>query len=200
MLALSVVMTVPAMGFQRQQNRQSQPPQNQNNRPNNPPSRDDSRGNFKSGKVGDWLRKNMNTPPAQQKQELESSDDFKKLTPEGQQRVLNRLNRFNAMSPAQKQRTIDHAERVDNMTPEQQEKARGLHLQLHSLNPDRRIAVRRALFEMKDMSAEDRQKKIDSPQMKKEYNDQERQIMKGYTELGIPDQHSEEPQNPQEEL
>lgn len=186
-LGLAVALSVPAYAFQRPQNKSND--QNQK-----------SSGRFQGPgpHAGDWLRKNMNTPPAQQKQELEKSDDFKKLNPAQQQQLLNRLNHFNNMSPDQKNRVLTHMQWLEHLPPDQRQKADALHQQFHSLSPDRRTAVRRGLFSMRDMSPQDRQKTIDSQQMKSNYSDQERQIMKGYTDLGFPDQHAEEePNSPQ---
>jgi Protein of unknown function (DUF3106) len=189
-LGLAVAMTMPAMAFQK--------PQNKSN---------DSKASGSNSSVqrgphaGDWLRRNMNTPPAQQKQELEKSDDFKKLSPDKQQKLLNRLNRFNSMSPNQKSRVLSHMEWLDNLPPEKKEKADALHLQFHQLSQDRRQAVRRALFGMRDMNPDERQKNIDSQEMKSSFSDNERQIMKGYTALGFPDQHStDDGGGPQEEM
>jgi hypothetical protein len=151
---------------------------------------------------GDWLRKNMNTPPAQQKQELEKSDEFKKLPPDKQQQLLNRLNRFNSMSPVQKDRVLSHMEWLEHLSPDQKKKASDLHGQFRQLSPDRRQELRRALFNMRDMTPDERQKNIESPQMKQNFSDQERQIMKGYTDLGFPDQHAEDDGggSPQEQM
>ena len=182
-LSLAVAMTVPAMGFQR--------PQGKSN--DNKSSKGSTiRFQGPGPHAGDWLRRNMNTPPAQQKQELEKSDDFKKLSPDQQKQLLNRLNRFNSMSPVQKNRVLSHMEWLEHLSPEQKKKASDLHDQFRQLNQDRRQEIRRALFGMRDMSPDERQKNIDSPQMKQNFSDQERQIMRGYTDLGFPDQHAEE--------
>jgi phage-related protein len=179
-LGLAVAMTLPAMGFQRPQGKSNDNKSSSNGSTSRPGPR-----------AGDWLRRNMNTPPAQQQQELEKSDDFKKLPPQQQQRMLKQLNRFNLMSPDQKNRVLSHMDKWDRLTPEQKERASALHQQFHSLDSERRQAIRRALFGMRDMTPDERQKNLESPQMKKDFNDQEREIMKGYTALGFPDNHAE---------
>ena len=183
-LGLAIAMTVPAMGFQR--------PQGKSNDNKSSSQGSTARPQRPGPRMGDWLRRNMNTPPAQQQQELERSDAFKKLNPQQQQRMLNQLNRFNSMSPEQKNRVITHIDRFDRLSPEQKDKAEALHKQFHQLTPERRQAIRRALFGMRDMNPDERQKNIDSPQMKRDFNDQELNIMKGYTSLGFPDNHAEE--------
>jgi len=182
-LSLAFAVAVPAVGFQRPQGKS-----------NESKSTKGSNVHFQGPgpRTGDWLRRNMNTPPAQQKQELEKSDEFKKLNPDQQKQLLNRLNRFYCMSPDQKNRVLTHIDKFDRLPPEQKEKASALHQQFHQLTPDRRLAVRRALFGMRDMSVDERQKNIESPQIKSNFSEQERQIMKGYTELGFPDQHVED--------
>lgn len=117
--------------------------------------------------------------------------------------MLNQLNRFNLMSPDQKNRVLTHMDRFDRLTPEQKQRAEALHQQFHQLNPERRQAIRRALFGMRDMTPDERQQNIESPQMKKDFNDQERNIMRGYTSLGFPDNHAEPDGgggSPQEEM
>lgn len=143
----------------------------------------------------------MNTSPAQQRQELEKSDDFKKLSPDKQQQLLNRLNRFNSMTPDQKNRVLNHMEWLEHLPPDKKKEADALHQQFHNLSVDRRQAVRRALFGMKDMNPGERQKNIESQEMKSNFSENERQIIKGYTQLGFPDQHSEDDGgSPREEM
>jgi phage-related protein len=190
-LGLAVAMSVPAMGFQKPSGKSSND------------TKSSSTGRFRPGpRAGDWLRRNMNTPPAQQKQELEKSEDFKKLPPQQQQRMLNQLNRFNNMSPEQKNRVLSHIDRFDRLSPEEKERAEALHQQFHQLPTERRQAIRRALFGMRDMNPDERQKSLDSGEMKSNFSEQERQIMKGYTSLGFPDQHAEPDGggNPQQEM
>ena len=191
-LGLAVALAVPAMGFQRPQGKSS-----------GGKSSTGSTVRFQGPgpHAGDWLRKNMNTPPAQQKQELEKSDEFKKLPPDKQQQLLNRLNRFNSMSPEQKNRVLSHMKWLEHLPPEKKKEADALHQQFHNLSVDRRQAVRRALFGMRDMNQDERQKNIDSPAMKSSFSENERQIIKGYTQLGFPDQHEEEDAgSPQEQM
>jgi hypothetical protein len=193
-LGLAVAMSLPAMGFQKPQGNSKD---SKSNSSNNSTVRFQRPG----PRAGDWLRRNMNTPPAQQKQELEKSDDFKKLTPQQQQQLLNRLNRFNNMSPSQKNRVLTHMDWLDRLPADQKEKAAALHQQFHQLPSERRQEIRRALFGMRDLSNDERQKKLDSPEMKSNFSEQERQIMKGYTSLGFPDQHDEDAGgSPQQEM
>jgi hypothetical protein len=192
-LSLAVAMSLPAMGFQKPQGNSKESKSNSNG--------STVRFQRPGPRAGDWLRRNMNTPPAQQKQELEKSDDFKKLTPEQQQQLLNRLNRFNNMSPSQKNRVLTHMDWLDRLPADQKQKAAALHQQFHELPSDRRQEIRRALFGMRDMSSDERQKKLESPEMKSNFSEQERQIMKGYTSLGFPDQHDDDNGgSPQEQM
>src|SRR4051794_13821909 len=153
---LAVAMSLPAMGFQKSQG---------NSKDNKSNSSNGSTVRFQrpGPRAGDWLRRNMNTPPAQQKQELEKSDDFKRASPQQQQRMLNQLNRFNSMSPDQKNRVLTHMDWLDRLPADQKEKASALHQQFHQLPTERRQEIRRALFGMRDMSNDERQKKLDSP-------------------------------------
>lgn len=193
-LGLAIAMTIPAMGFQRPQGKA-----NENNKSNKGPA---IRLQGPGPHAGDWLRRNMNTPPSQQQQELEKSDDFKKLNPTQQQQLLRRLNRFNSMSPDQKTRVLNRMEWLEHLPPDQKQKADALHQQFRQMTPERRQAVRRAMFGMRDMSTEERQKNIDSQEMKSNFSEQERNLMKGYTSLGFPDQRPDDDGggSPQEEM
>jgi Protein of unknown function (DUF3106) len=194
-LVVAMALTVPALGFQRPQG-------NTGNSKGGTSTGTNVRFQGPGPHSGDWLRRNMNTPPAQQKQELEKSDDFKKLNPEQQQKLLRRLNRFNSMSTEQKSRVLSHMEWLEHLSPDQKKKADVLHEEFHQLPAERRQAIRRALFGMRDMNADQRQKNIESNDMKSTFSDQEREIMKGYTALGFPDKHAEENSggSPQEEM
>lgn len=173
-----MVLAVPAVAFQRGDRGGNVPGQ-----------RSGDRGGKMHGPgphAGDWLRQNMNLSPTEQRNKLQNDDQFKKLPPNQQERLINRLDRFNNLSPEQKQRWLNRMEWLEHLTPMQRERAKDLHLQMQTLEPERRKAIRKSLHQMKDMSTDDRAKAIDSDKMKSSFNDHERDIMRGMSELGMP--------------
>src|SRR4051812_40727144 len=114
MLALAAAIATPAMGYQGAQKSTANAQEN---------GRSGSSVRFQGPHAGDWLRRNMNTSPAQQKQELEKDDQFKKLPAEKQQQLMNSLNRFNSMTPQQKSRMLSHMEWLEHLPADKKQKA-----------------------------------------------------------------------------
>lgn len=171
-LALGLTLSLPSMAWQAGKGPRPQ------GRPNF--------GGNSSGPgphAGDWLRKNMHRPPEEQQKALESDDEFKNLDPQQKDRLRQKLQRFNSLTPEQKQRWIQRMDWYEHLSPEQRERARGLQQQLRELPQDRRRAMRQAMREMREMPADEKRKALDSDKMKSSFSEQERQIMKGFTEL-----------------
>jgi hypothetical protein len=132
---------------------------------------------------GDWLRRNMNLPPEQQKKQLQNDQNFKKLPAEQQQRLMQRLDRFNQLRPEQKQRLLDRMEWMDHLPPEQHQQVQQMRQQMQQLDPSRRQAIRDALGSMRGMNPDQRKQAIESDQMKGRFNDGERNIMRGINDM-----------------
>lgn len=182
-LALASVLAIPAAAWQGggRPQRQQGTPQGMNR-----PSGGAQRLQGPGPHAGDWLRNNMNLPPAEQEKKLESDDAFRKLPPQQQDRLRNRLQKFNNLPTDQKQRWLTRMEWYEHLNPDQRQRAKDLHMQMQSLDPDRRKAIRKTLNSMRDMSPDQRQKAIESDGVKNSFNDQERQIMKGMADIAPP--------------
>jgi hypothetical protein len=128
-------------------------------------------------RAGDWLRRFKDVPPDQQKKALDSDPQFKQLPPDRQERLKKRLDQFNNMSPDEKQKVLDRMAAFQKLTPEEKEAVRQLHQQTHELSDDRRVMVRKAFHLLKDQSADDRQKTMNSDHFKNTFNEQERGII-----------------------
>ena len=87
---------------------------------------------------GDWLRKNLNTPPAQQQKALESDPKFQKLSPERQEKLKQRLQEFNALPTDQQQKILERMEKWEHMTPQQHQQARSLFDRMRPMPDERR--------------------------------------------------------------
>src|ERR1035437_732119 len=68
---------------------------------------------------GDWLRKYMALPPAQQEKQLQQDPSFRNLPPEKQNHLLDRLRNFNSQPPEKKVKILDRMATFEHMTPEQ---------------------------------------------------------------------------------
>lgn len=126
---------------------------------------------------GDWLRKNLNTPPAQQQKELENDPKFQKLSPERQQRLKQRLQWFNSLTPDQQQKILQRQEKWEHMTPAQHKQAKALFDRMRAMPDERRNAVRQQMRAFNDMTPDQRDKYTNSDQYKKEFSADERDVM-----------------------
>lgn len=134
---------------------------------------------------GEWLRKYKEMPPAVQQRLLNNDPDFQKLPPERQQRLRQKLQQFNTLPPPQKEKIVQRMEAFDRLTPDQQQQARGLHAKMQNIPEDRRKMMRTALRSLRQMSPEQRTQVMNSDQFKGMFNDDERDVMRGLTELPI---------------
>ena len=132
---------------------------------------------------GDWLRKNLNTPPAQQQKALENDPKFQKLSPEHQERLKQRLQKFNSLTPDQQQRILDRMEKWEHMTPEQHQRARELFDQMRNLPEERRNSIRQQMHAFTTMTADQRTKFMSSDQYKKEFSPDERDLMQKWLDF-----------------
>lgn len=132
---------------------------------------------------GDWLRKNLNTPPAQQQKALESDPKFQKLPPERQEKLKQRLQEFNALPTDQQQKILERMEKWEHMTPDQHKQARALFDRMRPMPDERRNAIRQQMHAFSTMTPDQRQKFINSDQYKKEFSSDERDVMQQWLTL-----------------
>ena len=148
--------------------------------------------------AGDWLRSNMNLTPQQQREKLQSDPGFQKLPAEQQRRLTEQLDRFNSMNANQKQRWLDRMEWMEHLPEQQHQQVQQMQRQMQQLDPSRRQAIRRALVRMRDLSPEERHEMIDSPQIRSNFSEQERQIMHGVADVRMPKPGEDVPRPPQQ--
>lgn len=150
-----------------------------------PPGLGERGGWHRQGGGGAWLRKHQDLPPAEQQRALERDPAFQRLSPERQQALRQRLEHFNSLPPEQRQRVLQRMEAWSRLTPEQRDRARGFFGQYRSLPDDRRQAVSRAYRNLREMTPQERQRIFDSPAFHSSFNDQERNILRGMTDLNV---------------
>lgn len=132
---------------------------------------------------GEWLRRNLNTPSDQKEKALESDPNFQKLPPDRQDKLKQRLQKFNALPADQQQRILQRMETWGHMTPEQHQKARSLLDRMRAMPEERRNLVREQFRTLSPLSPEQRQKTINSDQFRRDFNDDERDLIQNWLDL-----------------
>ena len=134
---------------------------------------------------GQWLRRNESLPPDEQLKKLEQNPDFKNLPKERQDRLRERLQNFNSLPTEKKDRILQRMEVYEHLTPDQQQRVHQMFRQFRDLPPDRRRQLNQAFLQMQGMSPEQRQKLLDSPDYRNNYSDQERDLLRGMSTIGV---------------
>lgn len=142
-------------------------------------------------RAGDWLRKHLAQPPQEQQRALENDPDFRALPQQQQQQLRDRLQKFNALPPDRRERIVQRMQAWDRMSPQQRNRARDLYGQFRGLPEDRRKAMDFALRNLRNLSPEERQRVMDSPQFRGAFNDNERNILRGMTDMNINPHHND---------
>jgi hypothetical protein len=135
--------------------------------------------------AGDWLRRYKTLPPEQQQRALENDPQFRNLPPGQQQQLRQRLQHFNSLPPQQQERILNRMETWEHLTPEQKDRARQLHGQMQQLPPERQQAVRGAIQELRSMPPGQREQFINSERFKSQFNPQERDLLRGASQLPL---------------
>jgi hypothetical protein len=147
--------TVPA-GMKGQRNR-SQPP----SRPH----------------LAQWLRQHQNMSPQQQQRALRNEPGFNRLPPQRQQRLLDRLQQIDAMPPLQRERTLQRIEALERLSPQQRAQVHSAMQEVVSLPPQRQRMMHKAFRDLTHLPLDQREAALDSPQLKHQFSDRERQIL-----------------------
>jgi hypothetical protein len=129
------------------------------------------------GHAGNWLRRYRDLPPDQQRRALESDPQFRKFPPPRQERMLRQLRAFSNLPRFQQERILRRMEIWEHLTPQQKRQVREVHWQLQQLPPGRRQAVNWAIHSMGDLTLEQRDSLIDSPQFRRHFSPQERALL-----------------------
>jgi len=138
---------------------------------------------------GDWLRKYFGLPPAQQEQTLEKDPSFRALPPDTQKHLLDRLRTFNSLAPDKQQKILNRMEFYEHLPPEKQAEANSLYQQYHSLPSDQKSQVSQAFRRMREMSPEQRTQYISSDEFRSSFNDQQRELLRGMSDLSASSAH-----------
>lgn len=138
---------------------------------------------------GDWLRKYMALPPAQQEKQLQQDPSFRSLPPQKQDQLLDRLRNFNSQPPEQKAKILNRMETFEHMTPAQQATARNLFQRYRNLPDDQRSKVSQAYRRLRGMPPQARNQLLSSDEFRNGYTDDERDLLRGMTDLNVEPSH-----------
>jgi len=151
-------------------------PQDQAPRPYQPPAQ--------GHHAGQWLNQHRNLPLDQQKRALQSDPNFRRLTPERQQKFEQRLQRFDSLPPDRQQQVLRRMETWEHLTPQQKQQFRSFDSQYKALPPDRRQAVRNAIESLRAMPPQAREREIQSGRYS-QFSPQERQVLNDAARLPL---------------
>jgi hypothetical protein len=96
------------------------------------------------------------------------------LPPERRARIEAGIERWNKASPELKAR----AEMLKTLPPEQRQKIRQLSQRIQALPPSRKMAVTQELQRLRNMPEDQRQKRLNSPAIQKNFSPAEQEILR----------------------
>ena len=147
--------------------------------------------------AGDWLRRYKDLPPEQQQKALENDPQFRSLPPERQQSCGRRLQHFSSLPPQQQDRILNRMETWEHLTPEQKERARRALPAVPATAAGAPAHGARPRFRnLRQMPPEQRQQFIESDRFKSMFSPQERDLLKGATELPLGSREAAGPPEP----
>jgi Protein of unknown function (DUF3106) len=203
-LALAAVPLLPVASFAQNRKNQSPPPPRQERAQSHPQPRNETQRPAPSYQPpaqghhsGQWLNQHRSESLEQQRQALRNDRDFRRLSPDRQQKFEQRLQHFDSMPPERQQQVLRRMETWEHLTQQQKQQFRTTDSQFRSLPPDRRQAVRNAIESLRAMPPEARQRAIESGRFN-QFSPQERQVLNNAAQLPLapaePQQPTDQPQ------
>ena len=204
MLALAAVPLLTVGSFAQNRKNESPPPPHQERAQSRPQPRNETPRSAPSYQPpaeghhsGQWLNQHRSQSLEQQRQALQNDRDFRRLTPDRQQKFEQRLQRFDSMPPERQQQVLRRMETWEHLTPQQKQQFRATDSQFRSLPPDRRQAVRNAIESLRAMPPEARQRAIESGRFS-QFSPQERDVLNNAAQLPLapaePQPQADQPQ------
>jgi len=99
------------------------------------------------------------------------------LPPERRERFERRLEEYQHMTPEERQRLARQLQNFQQLPPERQRAIRQMGRKLSEMPPQRRRLIAREIRELRAMDEPERQARLDSPELKERFNDEERQLL-----------------------
>lgn len=134
-------------------------------------------GKLEGEHLAAWMNHHSSETTTQKLASLEKEPGFHDLPPQTQQRMRDRLIQLDNMTPERRQQIIDRTEAMEKLTPDQRLQVRTTLSQVAALPPASRRAVQRTFRIVREMSPEQRQAYLNSPDIKSQFTDQERDTL-----------------------
>ena len=124
------------------------------------------------------LERLRNMKPTERERVLRNNPRFRELSPERRAQLLERLNVLLDMNDDQRRELDQRLSVFRNLSPDQRRKARQLYENhWRVLSPNRRMAVLDEFRKLRDMSAEERGKRLDSDVYHSQFSAEERALL-----------------------
>jgi hypothetical protein len=127
--------------------------------------------------LGAWLTQHGNMSLAQQQQALRNEAGFDRLSPKIQQNLIDRLTQINNMPPQRRERILAYVETWGRLSPQQQQHVRTALEAIGGLRLDRQRMVKKAIRELRDHTAGEREAIMASSQFRTQFTFDERTII-----------------------
>jgi Protein of unknown function (DUF3106) len=127
--------------------------------------------------LGAWLTQHGNMSLAQQQQALRNEAGFDRLSPQIQQNLIDRLTQINNMPPQRRERTLAYVEAWGHLNPQQQQHVRTALEAIGRLRLDRQRMVKKAIRDLRDHRAGEREAIMASSQFRTQFTFDERTII-----------------------
>ncbi len=114
-----------------------------------------------------------------EKQQAAEVERFERMSPVERRRALNRL------PPERRARLEERFGKLQQMPPAERLNLRKRFDAFQSLPQDRKQAVRQEIRQLRNLSPEERKKRLQSPEMKKRFNEDERHLLEEVSTPGI---------------
>lgn len=137
-------------------------------------------------------------------------DQFQRMSPEERQKVLaqlppdraeklrKQLKEYSQLTPEQQAVAKEQLEMFRQLPPERQEAMRKTFNKFSQQPPDRQEAIRQELNQLRGMTEADRQARLASPEVKRRFNKNERQMIGNMSGI-LPEPLREPPPEPPSE-
>jgi hypothetical protein len=161
-------------------------PNVQPNIPRNVPNANAGAATNPGPHTGSWLREHQNDTPQQMEQALRSDPGFQRLPAQRQEQLLKQLQNFSSRPPQQREQMLSRMETLESFSPEQRQQVRQVWEQFRDLPPDRKRQVHQIYQHLLCMNPTDRQALLSSDRFRSNFSEQERGILNGALNFGVP--------------
>ncbi|HYF35831.1 MAG TPA: DUF3106 domain-containing protein, partial [Prosthecobacter sp.] len=82
-----------------------------------------------------------------------------------------------------RERMLERMDAFQHLAPEQRDQLRGYYARMRQMPDDRRRRINDAFYRLRDLSPSQRERALNSERFRRDYNDEEREIVRGLLNL-----------------